>query len=68
MIFFNVDMINNCNNSKSLQKKVIGSSINEIASKCGSDKEQMRKESCWVMQVIVEESKFQLSCVDQISC
>merc|ERR1712238_465332 len=40
--------------------------INEIASKCGSDKEQMRKESCWVMQVIVEERKEQADFYDQL--
>ena len=32
--------------------------VGEIASKCSSDKEGARVESCWMMQVIVEESKF----------
>jgi len=32
--------------------------ISEVASKCGSDKESLRKESCEMFQVIVEERKF----------
>lgn len=32
--------------------------ISEVASKCGSDKESLRKESCEMYQVIVEERKF----------
>jgi len=35
--------------------------ICEIANKCSSDKEGTRKESCWMMQVIIEESKCQIA-------
>ena len=31
--------------------------ISEIASKCGSDKEEIRVESCWMFQAFVEESE-----------
>jgi hypothetical protein len=33
--------------------------VSEIASKCGSDKEEIRVESCWMFQAFVEESKSQ---------
>jgi HEAT repeat protein len=31
--------------------------VSEIASKCGSDKAEIRRESCWMFQTVVEESK-----------
>jgi HEAT repeat protein len=31
--------------------------VSEIAGKCGSDKEEIRVESCWMFQAFVEESK-----------
>lgn len=33
--------------------------ISEIASKCAHEKESVRKEGCWFLQVVVEESKYQ---------
>lgn len=52
------DALRNC--VRSLCASVEGIGVNplvgEIASKCSSDKEGTRKESCWMMQVIVEES------------
>jgi hypothetical protein len=33
--------------------------VREIASKCGSDKEEIRVDSCWMFQAFVEESKSQ---------
>jgi hypothetical protein len=35
--------------------------ISEIASKTGSDKPEIRRESCWMLQVVVEESKCNMS-------
>jgi hypothetical protein len=32
--------------------------VSEIASKCGSDKAEIRKESVWMLQVVIEESKY----------
>jgi hypothetical protein len=32
--------------------------ISEIASKAGSDKADVRKQSCWMFQIVVEESKY----------
>ena len=32
--------------------------IGEIATKCTSDKPSMRRESCWMLGVVIEESKF----------
>lgn len=32
--------------------------IGEIAAKCSNDKEGMRAEACWMMQTVIEESKF----------
>lgn len=37
--------------------------ICEIASKCSSDRVGIRKECCWMMQVIIEESEY-FSCLD----
>jgi HEAT repeat protein len=31
--------------------------ISEVASKCGSDKAEIRRESCWMFEVVVTESK-----------
>lgn len=31
--------------------------VSEIANKCGSDKQEIRKESCWMFQILAEESK-----------
>ena len=48
----------------SVQTIGINPLIGEVASKCGSDKEGTRKEGCWMMQTIIEESKFNL----RLSC
>lgn len=31
--------------------------INEIASKCSSDKPEMRRESCWMFEMVITERK-----------
>jgi HEAT repeat protein len=41
----------------SVEEIGVNALIGEVASKCGSDKEGTRKEACWMMQTIVEESK-----------
>uniref|UniRef100_A0A7S4K262 TOG domain-containing protein n=2 Tax=Odontella aurita TaxID=265563 RepID=A0A7S4K262_9STRA len=40
--------------------------ISEIVSKCSSDKDGVRKESCWMIQVVVEERKAQADFYEQI--
>ena len=32
--------------------------ISEIASKCSSDKAEMRRESCWMMETVITERKY----------
>ena len=56
---FREEALRNCIRSlcSSVEKIGINPLIGEVASKCGSDKEGMRIEGCWMMQVIVEESK-----------
>ena len=41
----------------SVEEIGVNALIGEVASKCSSDKEGTRKEGCWMMQTIVEESK-----------
>jgi len=41
----------------SLSERGLNPLISEIVSKCSSDKEGMRKESCWMIQVLIEERK-----------
>jgi len=45
----------------SIEETGVNRLISEVASKCSSDKESLRKESCEMYQVIVEERKFILS-------
>jgi HEAT repeat protein len=41
--------------------------VSEIASKCGSDKEEIRIASCWIFQAFVEESKLPLlACTEPV--
>ena len=42
----------------SVEESGVNVLVSEVVSKCCSDKESIRKESCWMIQIIAEESKF----------
>lgn len=48
----------------SVQQKGVQLLVSEIASKCNSDKVAMRKESCWLFQVLIEERKCMMDYFD----
>jgi len=49
-----------CAISASVDEEGVSMLISEIASKCGSDKPSLRRESCRMFEVVVTESKFEL--------
>ena len=67
--FSDIDLIENVNSreeairqcSRALCRNVDTAGVNllisEIASKCSHDKESVRKEGCWFLQIVIEESK-----------
>ena len=54
------EALRNCLSSlcRSVEDKGVRLLVSEIASKCGSDKVHMRKECCFLFQVLIEEREF----------
>lgn len=59
-------VIRECARSIARSTEDVNDLISEIASKCGNDKAEIRKESCWMFQIMVEERKERADFYEQI--